>query len=113
MDASELVTQDAPRRAATLPHATAPAHEAGLPREAASADEATPSVEAAPPVDAALPGPVPELYADFAAAPWDWDFYQALRRLEAAHPDRPRIGRSVRPAQDAIRLAQIPTVGFA
>ncbi|HET6235196.1 MAG TPA: type VI secretion system baseplate subunit TssG [Acetobacteraceae bacterium] len=119
MDASELVTQDAPRRVATLPHATAPAHEAGLPREAAlpreavSAGEATPSVEAASPVDAVLPGPVPELYADFAAAPWDWDFYQALRRLEAAHPDRPRIGRSVRPAQDAIRLAQIPTVGFA
>ena len=30
---------------------------------------------------------------------------RSMRELEAMHPDRPRFGRSVRPAQDAIRLA--------
>ncbi len=48
-----------------------------------------------------------------AAAPWSWSFYQAMRRLEAAHADRPRFGRSTRPAQDAVRLAQEPSVEFA
>ena len=56
---------------------------------------------------------VPALHAAFAAAPWDWSFYQAVRRLEALHRDRPRFGRSVRPAQDGVRLAQLPTVEFA
>ncbi|HLY57045.1 MAG TPA: type VI secretion system baseplate subunit TssG, partial [Stellaceae bacterium] len=40
-------------------------------------------------------------------------FYQAMRRLEAAFPERPRYGRSVRPSQDAVRLAQEPSVIFA
>ncbi len=48
-----------------------------------------------------------------AAAPWSWSFFAALRRLEAAHPDRPRLGRSSRPAQDVVRLAQEPSVEFA
>jgi type VI secretion system protein ImpH len=47
-----------------------------------------------------------------AAAPWAYSLYQVLRRLEAAYPDRPRLGRSVRPAQDPIRLAQEPSVVF-
>jgi type VI secretion system protein ImpH len=52
-------------------------------------------------------------HAEFAAAPWAWSFFQAMRRLEALHGDRPRFGSSVRPAQDAIRLAQVPSVEFA
>ena len=48
-----------------------------------------------------------------AAAPWAWDVFAALRWLEAAHPDRPRLGRSKRPAQDAVRLAQEASVVFA
>ena len=55
----------------------------------------------------------PELAARLAAAPWAWSFYQAMRALEAHYADRPRFGRSVRPAQDAIRLAQEPSVEFA
>ena len=50
---------------------------------------------------------------DIAAAPWAWDFFAALRRIEAANPDRPRLGRGKRPAQDAVRLAQEPAVVFA
>jgi type VI secretion system protein ImpH len=46
-------------------------------------------------------------------APHAYGFYQAMRRLEAAYADRPRLGRSVRPSQDAVRLGQEPSVIFA
>ncbi len=55
--------------------------------------------------------------ADFlrrlAATPHAFGFYLAMRRLEAAHPGRSRLGRSARPAQDAVRLGQEPGVVFA
>jgi type VI secretion system protein ImpH len=54
-----------------------------------------------------------DLLARLAAAPWEYGFYQAMRRLEALYRDRPRLGTSTRPAQDAIRLAQEPSVVFA
>jgi type VI secretion system protein ImpH len=101
MVASDLVAEDAPPRA-DIP-----------PRVPTVSENTGPTPETTLSSGIAAAGAVSELYEDFAAAPWDWDFYQALRRLEALHPDRPRIGRSVRPAQDAIRLAQIPTVEFA
>ena len=103
MDASELVTPDAPQDAA--PRGAAPQDDA--------ARGAVPPRETAPPHEAAPPGRTAELHADFAAASWDWSFYQAMRRLEALYRDRPRFGRSVRPAQDGIRQAQVPTVEFA
>jgi type VI secretion system protein ImpH len=53
------------------------------------------------------------ILASLAATPWAWDLFAALRRLEAARPDRPRLGRSTRAAQDIVRLAQDPTVEFA
>lgn len=65
---------------------------------------------AATPVSAAA---VPDLFARLAAAPWEYGFYQAMRRLEALFHDRPRLGRSARPAQDPVRLAQEPSVVFA
>ncbi len=42
-----------------------------------------------------------------------FDFYQALRLLECAHPDKPRIGHSRRPKEDPVRLSQPPTMEFA
>lgn len=57
--------------------------------------------------------PAPDLLARLAAAPWQWSFYQAMRRLEAQFRDRPRFGRSGTPAQDAVRLGQEPGVVFA
>lgn len=50
---------------------------------------------------------------DLAARPSAHGFYQTLRRLEALYADRPRFGRSVRPAQDAVRFAQEPSAIFA
>lgn len=45
--------------------------------------------------------------------PWEHDFFHALRRIECLHPHFPPIGKAVRPAQEAIRLGQEPTLDFA
>lgn len=47
-----------------------------------------------------------------AEAPWRFDPFEALRRLEAAFPERPRLGESVRPLEDAVRIRQLPTLEF-
>lgn len=46
-------------------------------------------------------------------APWKQDFFQVLREFECAHPTRPRIGMSVRPQDEALRLGQDPSMSFA
>ena len=38
---------------------------------------------------------------------------QALRRLETLFVDAPRLGRSLRPAEDPVRLTQEPSLAFA
>lgn len=48
-----------------------------------------------------------------AAAPHALDFNRVMRELEALHPERPRFGRSVRPAEDPVRLGQEASVEFA
>lgn len=40
------------------------------------------------------------------------DFFQALRLIENAHPELPRIGTSLRPRDDAARLGQDPELSF-
>ena len=42
-----------------------------------------------------------------------FSFYAIMRMLEAVHPENPRFGRSLRPKQDALRLAQEPSVAHA
>lgn len=54
-----------------------------------------------------------ELLAALAADATAHGFYQTMRRLEALHSDHPRFGRSVRPAQDVVRLGQDPSAIFA
>ncbi|CAN7472122.1 type VI secretion system baseplate subunit TssG [Pseudorhodoferax sp. LjRoot39] len=53
------------------------------------------------------------LFASVRAAPWAHDFFALLRRLEALHPEAPRIGRALRPAQEPVRLGQEPELDFA
>lgn len=48
-----------------------------------------------------------------AGAPHAFSFYRALRLLECAAPDKPRIGTSKRLKDDPIRLAQEPSMAFA
>lgn len=45
--------------------------------------------------------------------PETFDFYWAIRLLECAYPDAPRLGESLRPAEDPIRLGQRPSMAFA
>lgn len=53
-----------------------------------------------------------DLFAAVAREPWSHDFFHLLRRVEAAFPDRPRIGRAMRPHDEPVRLGQDPTLAF-
>jgi type VI secretion system protein ImpH len=46
-------------------------------------------------------------------APHNYDFFQALRRLECEHRDRPRIGAGLRPGDDSVRFSQEPSLNFS
>lgn len=54
-----------------------------------------------------------ELIYALEAEPYRFDFYALLRRWECAHTDKPRLGTSLRAADDPIRLAQDPSLSFA
>ncbi len=45
--------------------------------------------------------------------PYKFGFFQTLRLIECAHRDKPRIGQSLRPVDDPVRLAQTPSMTFA
>jgi type VI secretion system protein ImpH len=71
-----------------------------------------------PPLDAPPLDPAPPeanvrrtvLPAAFAEAPHRFGFHALLRLLEARRPAHPRLGRSLHPSQDPIRLGQEPAV---
>jgi type VI secretion system protein ImpH len=41
-----------------------------------------------------------------------FEFYAALRRIECAFPESPRLGKSARSADDPVRLGQVPSLSF-
>ncbi|MEO1881498.1 MAG: type VI secretion system baseplate subunit TssG [Methylococcales bacterium] len=45
--------------------------------------------------------------------PYKYGFYAALRQLECLYKDKPRIGYSRRPSDDAVRFGQEPSMQFA
>ncbi|KGE66456.1 MULTISPECIES: type VI secretion system baseplate subunit TssG [Pseudomonas] len=45
--------------------------------------------------------------------PWEYDFFQALRRIECESPELPRLGHSLRLADDPLRLGQQADCTFA
>jgi type VI secretion system protein ImpH len=53
------------------------------------------------------------LIAKLAEKPFAYDFYAAVRLLQASFSKQPRIGHSWSPAQDPVRFAQSPALGFA
>jgi len=53
-----------------------------------------------------------DLIGRLQADPYRYGFYQALRRLEAAHADFPGFGRTRRAVQDPVRLGQMATLAF-
>jgi type VI secretion system protein ImpH len=47
------------------------------------------------------------------ARPWEFDFHQALRRIECAFPHLPRAGEAQSPDNEPVRLGQDPSLQFA
>ena len=45
--------------------------------------------------------------------PEDFEFFEAIRRLECAFPEQPRVGESTKPAEDMVRLCHTPSLAFA
>jgi type VI secretion system protein ImpH len=52
-------------------------------------------------------------FAELAAAPYRYDFYQTLRRIECLFADKPRWGTALRPIDEPVRLGQGPDLSFA
>jgi type VI secretion system protein ImpH len=70
----------------------------------------SPAVGAAAAGAPALDG---NLLRALASAPYRFDFFDLLRRLECANPHGTRLGRAPRPCDEPIRLGQEPTLEFA
>lgn len=54
-----------------------------------------------------------ELCRRIQAKPYRYDFFQALRRLECAYREKPRIGHSKRSVDDPVRFEQEPSLACA
>jgi type VI secretion system protein ImpH len=50
---------------------------------------------------------------ELAEAPFEYDFHEAMRRLEALFRDRPRFGEALRPSEEGVRVAQPADTSFA
>ena len=53
------------------------------------------------------------LLHELGQVPYKFDFFQALRLLESAFPERPRWGHATRLSEDAGRFRQVPSLKFA
>lgn len=54
-----------------------------------------------------------DLLANLQQQPYKYGFYAALRQLECLYKNKPRIGYSRKPADDAVRFGQEPSMKFA
>ena len=54
-----------------------------------------------------------ELVRVLGEEPGRWTLYAALRAVESARPDLPRLGEARRPAEEWVRLGQDPSLEFA
>jgi type VI secretion system protein ImpH len=52
-------------------------------------------------------------FAALGEAPYRFDFYQTLRRLECLYEEKPRWGEALRPVDEPVRLGQDPDLSFA
>jgi type VI secretion system protein ImpH len=53
-----------------------------------------------------------DLIARMAAQPFAFDFFHAVRLLEASAPERPHLGETLSPADDLVRFGQNPSLAF-
>ena len=54
-----------------------------------------------------------QLWAELAQAPYAFDLFQVLRRVQAHNPSAPRLGEGLRPRDEGVRLGQDPELDFA
>jgi type VI secretion system protein ImpH len=54
-----------------------------------------------------------EMLAALERTPHAFDFFQVLRHLECAHPERARLGRAPRPSEEPLRLGQAAALDFS
>ena len=59
------------------------------------------------------PPPRPDPLSEVAAEPHRHDFFHVLRRVEAHHADKPRLGSARRPVDEPVRLGQAAELAFA
>ena len=88
------------------------ATESGTPEDHLAAPEPLPEAEGAGDRDRSLA----RFFEELTRAPYRFDFFQAMRKLEALHragPDQPRFGAASRPADEPMRLGQEPDLAFA
>ena len=52
-------------------------------------------------------------FAALAEAPYRYDFYETMRRLECLYDTKPRWGQALRPIDEPVRLGQDPDLSFA
>lgn len=57
--------------------------------------------------------PAPSVFEALTERPGRFDLFQALRRIEADHPDKPRLGDALRPGDEPVRFASEPALNFA
>jgi len=57
--------------------------------------------------------PSEDLFARLARKSSSFDLFQAMRRIEQAFPDKPRLGDGMRPVDEPFRFAQEPSLIFA
>jgi type VI secretion system protein ImpH len=63
-------------------------------------------------VDAQRRHSADDLIQQLSEEPWELDFFQMCRRLEAARADLPRLGQSTTTRDDAVRFGQKPSLRF-
>ena len=63
--------------------------------------------------DPVTPQRARDVLREMADAPHRYDFFQALRLIEAQHADKPRLGTARRPMDEPIRLGQSADLSFA
>jgi len=66
---------------------------------------------AAPTPPVGLPADVLAFYAELARAPWRFDFFHAIRVIDGLNQQSPRTGTAARPAFEALRFCQEPSLG--
>ncbi len=54
-----------------------------------------------------------EVLRDMSAAPHRYDFFHAMRLIEALQPDKPRLGQARRPVDEPVRMGQAADLSFA